>query len=322
MCGKTTTYHQIKTYLCSIISRNPIKRDRDMRYSVIIPVYNRPDEVDELLQSLTRQSFKDFEVIIVEDGSSVPCKNVADRYQDILNIRYYSKPNSGPGQTRNYGAERSRGEYLIILDSDWILPEDYFQEVAKSHQLLHDFILHHRRYSRREKENGQVLSEKLQYGSTPRGLRSTRRLLPDAFWRRHRFQHPHLQRRIQVQAVSRSMGISQTTDGPEEILQASAQFRHCPHQPLQETSRLLENRASAARHIHSGSSGATGKRTFLPIQPPTGCAICTARLHRLRHSKQEPAHRPLFHCRILHPAHRIWNRILESLVEPLHTRQR
>lgn len=347
MCGKTTTYHQIKTYLCSIISRNPIKRDRDMRYSVIIPVYNRPDEVDELLQSLTRQSFKDFEVIIVEDGSSVPCKNVADRYQDILNIRYYSKPNSGPGQTRNYGAERSRGEYLIILDSDCILPEDYFQEVekelqetparrlwwtrprtclfyrcAKSHQLLHDFILHHRRYSRREKENGQVLSEELQYGSTPRGLRSTRRLLSDAFWRRHRFQHPHLQRRIQVQAVSRSMGISQTTDGPEEILQASAQFRHCPHQPLQETSRLLENRASAARHIHTGSSGATGRRTFLPIQPPTGCAICTARLHRLRHSKQEPAHRPLFHCRILHSAHRIWNRILESLVEPLHTRQR
>ena len=105
-----------------------------MRYSVIIPVYNRPDEVDELLQSLTRQSFKDFEVIIVEDGSSVPCKNVADRYQDILNIRYYSKPNSGPGQTRNYGAERSRGEYLIILDSDCILPEDYFQEVEKELQ--------------------------------------------------------------------------------------------------------------------------------------------------------------------------------------------
>ena len=105
-----------------------------MRYSVIIPVYNRPDEVDELLQSLTRQSFKDFEVIIVEDGSSVPCKNVADRYQDILNIRYYSKPNSGPGQTRNYGAKRSRGEYLIILDSDCILPEDYFQAVEKELQ--------------------------------------------------------------------------------------------------------------------------------------------------------------------------------------------
>lgn len=85
-----------------------------MRYSVIIPVYNRPDEVDELLQSLTEQSFKDFEVVIVEDGSSIPCKKVVDRYQKQLDIHYYNKSNSGPGQTRNYGAERSTGEYLII----------------------------------------------------------------------------------------------------------------------------------------------------------------------------------------------------------------
>ena len=68
----------------------------DMRYSVIIPVYNRPDEVDELLQSLTVQCFKDFEVVIVEDGSSIPCKEVADRYTDRLDIKYFSKPNSGP----------------------------------------------------------------------------------------------------------------------------------------------------------------------------------------------------------------------------------
>ena len=105
-----------------------------MRYSVIIPVYNRPDEADELLQSLTRQSFKDFEVIIVEDGSSVPCKDVAERYLNILDIHYYAKPNSGPGQTRNYGAERSRGEYLIILDSDCILPEGYFAAVEEELQ--------------------------------------------------------------------------------------------------------------------------------------------------------------------------------------------
>ena len=89
-----------------------------MRYSVIIPVYNRPDEVDELLQSLTVQHFKGFEVVVVEDGSSIPCKGVVDRYADRLNIKYFSKPNSGPGQTRNYGAERSESEYLIILDSD------------------------------------------------------------------------------------------------------------------------------------------------------------------------------------------------------------
>ena len=94
-----------------------------MRYSVIIPVYNRPDEVDELLYSLTTQTFQDFEVIVVEDGSSVPCKQVVDGYADKLDIHYYYKPNSGPGQARNYAAERSRGDYLLILDSDCILPD-------------------------------------------------------------------------------------------------------------------------------------------------------------------------------------------------------
>lgn len=102
-----------------------------MRYSVIIPVYNRPDEVDELLQSLTRQHFKDFEVIVVEDGSSVPCKEVTDRYAECLDIKYFTKSNSGPGQTRNYGAERSQGEYLIILDSDCILPVNYLGAVEQ-----------------------------------------------------------------------------------------------------------------------------------------------------------------------------------------------
>ena len=107
-----------------------------MRYSVIIPVYNRPDEVDELLQSLTQQSFKDFEVIVVEDGSSIPCKPVTEKYQELLDVHYYDKPNSGPGQTRNYGAERSKGEYLIILDSDCILPEGYF--LAVEEELQHE----------------------------------------------------------------------------------------------------------------------------------------------------------------------------------------
>ena len=88
-----------------------------MKYSLIIPVYNRPDEVDELLQSLTEQRFKDFEVIVVEDGSAVPCKDVVEKYTACLDIHYYNKPNSGPGQTRNYGVERSQGTYVLILDS-------------------------------------------------------------------------------------------------------------------------------------------------------------------------------------------------------------
>lgn len=105
-----------------------------MFYSVIIPVFNRPDEVDELLQSLTTQHYQNFEVIIVEDGSSIPCKEVADKYANQLDINYFSKPNSGPGQTRNYGAERSKGDYLIILDSDCILPEGYLDAIEKELQ--------------------------------------------------------------------------------------------------------------------------------------------------------------------------------------------
>lgn len=102
-----------------------------MFYSVIIPVFNRPDEVDELLDSLTRQNYKNFEVLVIEDGSSVPCQTVVEKYADKLDIHYFVKPNSGPGQTRNYGAERSKGDYLIILDSDCIIPEGYFEEIEK-----------------------------------------------------------------------------------------------------------------------------------------------------------------------------------------------
>lgn len=100
-----------------------------MKYSIIVPVYNRPDEVDELLDSLTRQAYSNFEVIIVEDGSDTPCKEVCDKYLDRLNLQYYLKENSGPGQSRNYGAERAKGEYLIILDSDVVLPGNYLKAV-------------------------------------------------------------------------------------------------------------------------------------------------------------------------------------------------
>ena len=100
-----------------------------MKYSIIVPVYNRPDEVDELLQSLCEQTVKDFEVIIVEDGSINPCKDVCNKYAGILSLHYYAKENSGPGQSRNYGAERANGEYVIILDSDVVLPSGYLQAI-------------------------------------------------------------------------------------------------------------------------------------------------------------------------------------------------
>jgi glycosyltransferase involved in cell wall biosynthesis len=101
-----------------------------MKYSIIVPVFNRPDEVDELLESLVNQEEKDFEVIIVEDGSQIPCEDVCRKYADQLTLRYFMKPNSGPGQSRNYGAERAKGEYLLILDSDVVLPNGYLKAVS------------------------------------------------------------------------------------------------------------------------------------------------------------------------------------------------
>lgn len=101
----------------------------DIKYSIVVPVYNRPDEVDELLASLVEQTYTSFEVIIVEDGSSIPCYEVVDKYTGRLDVYYFKKTNSGPGQTRNYGVRQSRGEYVIILDSDCVLPPGYLAAV-------------------------------------------------------------------------------------------------------------------------------------------------------------------------------------------------
>lgn len=109
-----------------------------MLYSVIIPVYNRPKEVDELLDSLTKVNSKSFEVIIVDDGSSIPCKSVTDKYTGQLNIRYFEKENSGQGFTRNFGFERAEGDYLVVFDSDCLIPPHYFsavKEVIDLHQV-------------------------------------------------------------------------------------------------------------------------------------------------------------------------------------------
>ncbi len=104
-----------------------------LQFSFIIPVYNRPDEVQELLESFEAlQGDKSFEIVLIEDGSSVPSEAIANRYKDKLNISYYFKENSGPGDSRNYGMQHAKGNYFIILDSDCILPENYLVEVKKS----------------------------------------------------------------------------------------------------------------------------------------------------------------------------------------------
>lgn len=102
-----------------------------MQFSVIIPVFNRPDELDELLMSLSNQTFKQFEVIIVEDGSTLKSDKVAGKYTDRLNINYFEKANSGPGLSRNAGAELAQYEWLIFFDSDCIIPESYLENVVR-----------------------------------------------------------------------------------------------------------------------------------------------------------------------------------------------
>lgn len=113
-----------------------------MYFSFIIPVYNRPEEIDELLQSLTQQNFNDdFEVVIIEDGSAIKCEDIVEKYISKLNVSYYFKANSGPGDSRNYGMRLAKGDYFIILDSDCILPENYLLNVKKEfeHEFVHCF---------------------------------------------------------------------------------------------------------------------------------------------------------------------------------------
>ncbi len=100
------------------------------RFSVIIPIYNRPDEIVELLDSLTLQSQKDnIEVILVEDGSDRPCEEEIKCYFNELDLKYLVQENGGPGSARNRGAKEAKGEYLIFFDSDCIIPADYFKIV-------------------------------------------------------------------------------------------------------------------------------------------------------------------------------------------------
>lgn len=107
-------------------------------FSIIIPVYNRPQELDELLRSLSKQNYKKpFEVIVVEDGSEIPSEEICFEFDNHLNINYLTKKNSGPGLSRNFGANHAKGNYLIFLDSDCIVPNSYLKEVE--HQLQENY---------------------------------------------------------------------------------------------------------------------------------------------------------------------------------------
>lgn len=102
-------------------------------FSIIIPVYNRPNEIDELLESLTKQDFSDdFEVLIIEDGSTIKSDIIVEKHKSKLNTKYFFKENTGAGASRNFGMQRALGNYFIILDSDVIIPAEYLSEVKQT----------------------------------------------------------------------------------------------------------------------------------------------------------------------------------------------
>lgn len=105
-----------------------------MFFSIIIPLYNRPNEIHELLLSLVQQNYTDFEVIIVEDGSRIKAEDIVNAFVDRLQVRYFFKQNEGQGFARNYGFEQAKGDFFIVLDSDVIVPADYLTNVRNGLQ--------------------------------------------------------------------------------------------------------------------------------------------------------------------------------------------
>ncbi len=104
-----------------------------MYFSIIIPVYNRPEEINEILESLILSTYtKKYEIVIVEDGSNINCRNIVDTFTEKLNISYYYKANTGPGDSRNFGIKKAKGDYFIIFDSDCIIPANYLTLVEQN----------------------------------------------------------------------------------------------------------------------------------------------------------------------------------------------
>lgn len=110
-----------------------------IQFSFIIPVYNRPHQIKELLESFKALKYSSaYEIVIVEDGSTICSSEIVASYQDVLDISYYQKPNSGPGDSRNFGMSLAKGNYYIILDSDVLLPPDYLEYVSAF--LKHSYV--------------------------------------------------------------------------------------------------------------------------------------------------------------------------------------
>ncbi len=158
-----------------------------INYSFIIPVFNRPQEVRELLESFICLGFsKNFEIVIVEDGSTDTSEKVVQEFSENLSISYYFKQNSGPGDSRNYGMERAKGNYFIILDSDCLLPPQYLTVVD---EFLKKTYFHcfggadgaHKNFTPLQKAINYAMTSFLTTGGIRGNTRSVNRFEPRSF---------------------------------------------------------------------------------------------------------------------------------------------
>lgn len=158
------------------INRHSDSAPNAMFFSVIIPVYNRPVEIRELLESLTRQTRTDFEVLVIEDGSTDRCEEIVEGFQAKLDVKYHFKENSGQGFSRNYGFERASGDYYVVFDSDCLIPPHYFETV---HRRLQESPLDAWGGPDRAHESFSILQKAISYAMTSPfttgGIRGNRR---------------------------------------------------------------------------------------------------------------------------------------------------
>jgi len=156
------------------------------KYSFIIPVYNRGDELDELLETLVTQSYKHFDIVVVDDGSDRPCSNIVDKYSDKLSIKYIYQDNTGPGMARNRALEHSNSEWFIFLDSDCLIPNDYL-EIVNQHITLSNFDCFggpdkaHKDFNTIQKSIGYAMSSNLTTGGIRGGKENLDKFYPRSF---------------------------------------------------------------------------------------------------------------------------------------------
>ena len=323
-----------------------------MKYSIIIPVYNRPDEVDELLESLTHQSETDFEVVVVEDGSAVPCQEVCEKYAQQLNIQYFTKPNSGPGQTRNYGVERAHGDYVLILDSDVVLPEGYLAAVSAELQREPADAFggpdsSHPSFTDTQK----AISYSMTSFFTTGGIRGGKKKL-DKFYPRSFNMGVRRDRYMELGGFSKmrfgedidfsirifkaglrcrlfpEAWVAQAPDRPAQVLPTGVQLGHRTHQSLQEISRVAETGAHAADGVHRGRTlHARALHRAARTLPHLGVAATRAarallapHLHRLGSPQPQLEDWCAEHRCCLCAAHGLRLRLHRGMVETLRTR--